>query len=443
VNQQKLVSRDMLQFYNNQEYSDVSFKVGETTIYGHSLVLSCYGEKIEKLLKKEVIEITFTGYETLVDVLKYTYGGKCEVTTDNVNSIIKCCDILGIDELKASCFDYLVSAVTKDSVCDLIMKAKRKEFDFDASDLVQSCLKFIDENTTDVLNSEYFGELDEEILDDMFKREKLSASEIDLFLNLISWGKYQTEKKKKDQVLVQKILTNLAKYIRYPYISAYDLVFVVKPLKLAPLDFYIDAVEYHAKPEKFKSNSSDQFKPRSLKFHESKLVDAKYGMILDKWMKPSPKKWKLIYRGTKDSFSSQSFHKNCDGIGETVTIVQSSNGNIFGGYTSSNWDQSTSYKFDSDSFIFSLKNSQNLPMKLDKISGKESIYCDYNYGPTFGSGHDFYIYDKSNVSTSNYSNLGLSYKPPLNYGYGTTQAQQFLAGSYSFKVNEIEVYCRE
>ena len=49
----------------------------------------------------------------------------------------------------------------------------------------------------------------------------------------------------------------------------------------------------------------------------------------------------LIYRGRKDGFKVDSFHKNCDGQGPTLSIVKSKD-NIFGGYTdisfkSSSW----------------------------------------------------------------------------------------------------------
>ena len=43
-------------------------------------------------------------------------------------------------------------------------------------------------------------------------------------------------------------------------------------------------------------------------------------------------KFELIYRGSKDGFKVDSFHKKCDGQGKTVSIVKSK-GNIFGGFT--------------------------------------------------------------------------------------------------------------
>ena len=42
----------------------------------------------------------------------------------------------------------------------------------------------------------------------------------------------------------------------------------------------------------------------------------------------------------------------------------------------------------------------------------------------------------------NYSNLGCYYKHP-QYEKGTKEAETFLAGSYKFQLDEIEVYLKE
>ena len=56
------------------------------------------------------------------------------------------------------------------------------------------------------------------------------------------------------------------------------------------------------------------------------------------------------------------------------------------------------------------------------------------FGPTFGSGYDIYISNSSNLNTQSYSYI-YSYEMP-NFG----SASSLLAGSYSFKTFEIEVY---
>jgi len=45
----------------------------------------------------------------------------------------------------------------------------------------------------------------------------------------------------------------------------------------------------------------------------------------------------LILRGTDDGFEAEAFHNKCDNQGETLTIIKSGMGKIFGGYTDIPW----------------------------------------------------------------------------------------------------------
>ena len=149
-----------------------------------------------------------------------------------------------------------------------------------------------------------------------------------------------------------------------------------------------------------------------------------------------------LYRGSRDGFEASKFHSKCDSSSGTLTIIKTSNGNIFGGFTTENWSGYYSSKTDSSAFIFSLINKYNYPVKLNNtLGGSNAIYSDPSYGPTFGGGHDFYISGQSNINTNSYSSLGYSYQLPFtNFTYGSTAAQSFLAGSYNFQTLEIEVY---
>ncbi len=40
-----------------------------------------------------------------------------------------------------------------------------------------------------------------------------------------------------------------------------------------------------------------------------------------------------VYRGTEEGFSTSVFHKLCDGISPSLTIIKSEHGKVFGGYT--------------------------------------------------------------------------------------------------------------
>ena len=63
---------------------------------------------------------------------------------------------------------------------------------------------------------------------------------------------------------------------------------------------------------------------------------------------------KLLYRATKDGNYSSVFHKKCDNIRDTLTLVKTNNGFIFGGYTNKIWGGSGGYKLDDKAFCFSI-----------------------------------------------------------------------------------------
>lgn len=64
----------------------------------------------------------------------------------------------------------------------------------------------------------------------------------------------------------------------------------------------------------------------------------------------------LVYRGSYHGFSAKEFHSKCDGISRTLTIVRSTKGNVFGGYTECAWSQNKSYGNDRSAYLFSLIN---------------------------------------------------------------------------------------
>jgi hypothetical protein len=147
----------------------------------------------------------------------------------------------------------------------------------------------------------------------------------------------------------------------------------------------------------------------------------------------------LLYRGSRDGFSAANFHTKCDGHSNTLTIVKAHGTSyIFGGFASINWDSSGQYKSDPNAFLFSLTNKDNQSSKIKPIDTMHSIYCGSEYGPTFGGGHDFHVFDNANVKAGSYSNLGHSYQHPQ-----PSQGQSYLAGSAQFELNEIEVYKKE
>ena len=164
-------------------------------------------------------------------------------------------------------------------------------------------------------------------------------------------------------------------------------------------------------------------------------------MLLNTINIPSSRTWSLCYQATSNGFNASTFHAKCDGKNNTLTLIKTTNSFIFGGFTTVDWSGTASYKFDSNAFIFSLANLYGVALKMNVFYSERAILVNPLRGPTFGYGHDFSVYDKSNIANSgSYSNLGYSYKIPFNISLGTVQSQSILAGSNIFVANEIEVY---
>ena len=140
----------------------------------------------------------------------------------------------------------------------------------------------------------------------------------------------------------------------------------------------------------------------------------------------------LIYQATVDGFQASNFHSKVDGITNTLTVIQTTRGNIFGGYFSVAYSNLiVGANADSTAFIFSLVNPQNAPYKIMIPSANVACAIVYSssYGPIFGCGFDICVADNSNTNTNSY-----------NYIYSYPHSNGFMDGVYTFQTVDIQVY---
>jgi hypothetical protein len=100
---------------------------------------------------------------------------------------------------------------------------------------------------------------------------------------------------------------------------------------------------------------------------------------------------------------------------------------------------SRQYKQAPGSFIFSLRNKENLsPFKapLKDQNTPKAIYTHNSYGPTFG-GYDIYISNAAASNTYSYTKFNNYYPVPSGQ---VSDTSNILAGTYHFQPSEIEVF---
>jgi hypothetical protein len=91
------------------------------------------------------------------------------------------------------------------------------------------------------------------------------------------------------------------------------------------------------------------------------------------------------------------------------------------------------------SFIFSLRNKENLPpfkAPLKDQNTGNAIYTENSYGPTFGGGYDIYISNDASSNTNSCTNFNSYYQAPS----GVSSTSTILAGTYTFQPSEVEVF---
>ena len=148
-----------------------------------------------------------------------------------------------------------------------------------------------------------------------------------------------------------------------------------------------------------------------------------------------PKSMQLIYRSSIDGSSAFSFHRKCDKVQNTLTLIKPQNTDyIFGGYTSQTWSGDGT-KLDPYAFLISLNNPKKIPFKADKnLPDTNAIHTIPKYGPCFGK-EDIYIFNEE-------EKLGNSFKIKLNRSdISFKYPPDFtLADKNEYTVSEIEVF---
>ena len=140
--------------------------------------------------------------------------------------------------------------------------------------------------------------------------------------------------------------------------------------------------------------------------------------------------YKLIYRASSHGDTVKMFHKRCDNIKGTLTVIKTKEGLVFGGYCSTCWESGDELiKEDLNSFVFSINLSK---IYFVSKNNEPSILCDRNKGPSFigmFTVNDNMLNVKSDINpwgTQRYS--------------GESSLYEINGGEPSFIIDEIEVF---
>jgi hypothetical protein len=152
----QLFERRIRHFYNNDEFSDVTFLVEGRRVYGHKMILSIVSDCFRAMFttgfrESEAgaeIEIPGCSYDAFLDMMNYIYTGKTpklqagmdgEIEVQRVVDLLEIADQFMLDHLREVCEQVLQPTVNSETVEYWLQVAQKTN----ASQLAAVCEHFL------------------------------------------------------------------------------------------------------------------------------------------------------------------------------------------------------------------------------------------------------------------------------------------------------------
>ncbi|TNV75940.1 hypothetical protein FGO68_gene6002 [Halteria grandinella] len=158
--------------------------------------------------------------------------------------------------------------------------------------------------------------------------------------------------------------------------------------------------------------------------------------LIQRGLKGKQFKLEKLFDIAQDGDFPDKFHKKCDGIPHTLSVLHTDKDQIIGGYTKETWgNYQSEYRADDTAFVFSLTKHSLHPIQPEQI--EHATYHQSRHFIAFGNvmNTDLYVgkYHKA-------SQIGTSYMLPEGIEKGSQEARNYLAGSGTFIHTAFQTY---
>jgi len=133
----------------------------------------------------------------------------------------------------------------------------------------------------------------------------------------------------------------------------------------------------------------------ALSLNDSAILSTSQQMTCDSFVKqtyPSTTEYiyELLYRASRDGQSPSAFHAKCDGMGNTLSVLRTTTGYIFGGFAVIPWANPSTATWVSDPslgcFLFGFTPKYPNGTRVGLSAAANAVYHHNTRGPTFGGG---------------------------------------------------------
>uniref|UniRef100_U9UI17 Btb/poz domain-containing protein 19-like n=1 Tax=Rhizophagus irregularis (strain DAOM 181602 / DAOM 197198 / MUCL 43194) TaxID=747089 RepID=U9UI17_RHIID len=408
------LSKDFSSLLNDADDFDVIIQVGENDnineFRAHSVILRARSAYFKSALSTEWVtkkdgmlhynkpNITPIVFDI---ILKYIYTGELDLENHldkDIFELLITSDELLLEELFEPVQEYLIKNHTT-WIQENFDHIFHTVFELLVCEILQDfCLNIICAKPQLLFNSKNFLSLDEDILHYLLERNDLQINEIDVWDCLIKWGIEQTPSlgsmnndrtkwNNEDYNALKKTLEQFIPLIRFVDFSSTEYFNKIQPYKaIIPNDIYEEIEEFYIKgtlPKTITLPPRDRIESNIIKPHLISIIinwiDKKdEDFIRDN--NDSLYKFELIYQGSRDGISNESFKNKCNLQEPILVLIKCQDSQkIIGGYTPVGFyhfvedvediddiDYYDRFIFSTDSFIFHFEEDED--MKLSRIS---------------------------------------------------------------------------
>ena len=227
--------------FNTELLSDVKFVVptssdesaeSKKVIPAHKFVLAIsspvfyamfYGQMAET---KDSIELPDCEYESLLEMFRYLYSDKVNLSGRNVMHVLYLANKYLVSSLAEKCTEYLRNHLKASNVFCILPHAQK----FVDKDLQDRCWKLIEEQTEEAVTSDEFVTIKRSLVETVVKREVLNVKEVELFKAVDRWATAQSKRQgitpdgeSKRRILGEQIVAA----IRFPLMAQEEFASVV------------------------------------------------------------------------------------------------------------------------------------------------------------------------------------------------------------------------
>ncbi|KAJ5079957.1 btb-domain-containing protein [Anaeramoeba ignava] len=434
------------------EQNKISFKTHKSILSSRSYYFkSLFNSKMKEYQENKLI-LKDVSSSILFPILNYFYSGKIEINLENAIEILIFSSKYLIDELIEICSNFIKNNFQFETIVDILKLSESMDF----NQLLDFAYKFILENFEKFIKTSFFLELEENHLNSILLNDFIPTNEIEIFQSLIKWGKHKSninqEKEEKEKIKNQ--ISNIIHKIRFIDFTKKELENTLKE-DLIPNQISQKLIQFQKFQEENEKELNQFIEKENLSIFKSRIhfkstiiEEKEHFNLIKEWINDNEffSKMKLGFSTKKEGFDCKKWHSKCDDKGKTLIIIKTKDNFIFGGFTSVGFKKDKRWIYDSNSFIFSLRNDKNdrKPEKFTIKKGKEdhAIYSLLSNGPNFGGVN---VYKSSDIFFSydlkrGYSKFGRTYNLPNGIEQGSNQAKFYLAGSSIFDVDELETF---